>query len=70
MLCPVKPGLTQPADITARDGTQPLRSRGRKQLVDDIAANLNELAIELLGEDLIELGYRLGYYTLAVEDPG
>jgi hypothetical protein len=29
-----------------------------RKLVDDMAAHLNELAIDLLGDGLIELGYR------------
>ncbi|WP_405059067.1 VOC family protein [Kribbella sp. NBC_01505] len=40
-----------------------------RQLVDDMAARLDALGIDLLGDGLVELGYRRGYYTLAFEDP-
>ncbi|GAB3934017.1 VOC family protein [Kribbella albertanoniae] len=40
-----------------------------KQLVDDMAAHLDHLSVDLLGDGPIELGYRRGYYTLAFEDP-
>ena len=37
--------------------------------VDAMAAHLRTLGIPLLGEGLLQLGYRRGYYTLAFEDP-
>jgi hypothetical protein len=35
----------------------------------DAQQHLDQLAIGLLGDGLVELGYRRGYYTLAFEDP-
>jgi len=37
--------------------------------VDDMATHLDRLGITLLGDGVVELDYRRGYYTLAFEDP-
>ena len=42
-----------------------VESRG---VVDGMAAHLGSLGIPLLGEGVVEIGYRRGYYTLAFED--
>jgi catechol 2,3-dioxygenase-like lactoylglutathione lyase family enzyme len=40
-----------------------------RRTVDDMAAHLGRLGIPLLGDGVVELDYRRGYYTLAFEDP-
>jgi catechol 2,3-dioxygenase-like lactoylglutathione lyase family enzyme len=39
------------------------------EAVDEMEAHLDRLAVPLLGDGKVELGYRRGYYTLAFEDP-
>jgi hypothetical protein len=39
-----------------------------RHMVDDMAVHLDRLDIPLLGDGVVELDYRRGYYTLAYED--
>jgi catechol 2,3-dioxygenase-like lactoylglutathione lyase family enzyme len=39
-----------------------------RRMVEEMAAHLARLGIVLLGEGMVDLGYRRGYYTLSFED--